>query len=284
VAQFDVAQPQLRIVSVRGIHLAVWEWAGEGPPLFFVHATGFHARCWDAVIRRLPGRRAIAVDLRGHGRSDKPDPPYPWRAFGADVAELAAELEIRGATGVGHSMGGHSLVHSAVLRPQSFASLVLIDPTIFEPRYYGKTPSDSSFIQRRRRYWKSPAEMMESFRTRPPFCAWHPEVLRDYCGYGLLPAGAEFELACPPLVEASIYPQSAARESDLHPELGAVAQPVLVVRGGIPWDPDKFNLNASPTDPELASRFPNGRDLMLTGRSHYIPMESPEWVAEQIER
>jgi pimeloyl-ACP methyl ester carboxylesterase len=282
VPQFDVAEPLLRIVPVRGIHLAVWEWPGEGTPLLFVHATGFHARCWDAVIRRLPGRRAIAVDQRGHGRSDKPEPPYPWREFGTDLAALTATLDLRGAIGIGHSMGGHSLVHATVLRPESFGSLLLIDPTIFPPQHYGRAPADSSFILRRRRYWKSAAEMLERFRERLPFSAWHPEVLRDYCEYGLLPAGAEFELACPPAVEGSIYPQSAAVESDLHAELGTVKQPVLVVRGGIPWRPGEFNLSASPTDPELASRFPNGRDLMLPGRSHYIAMEIPEWVAEQV--
>jgi hypothetical protein len=38
---------------------------------------------------------------------------------------------------------------------------------------------------------------------------------------------------------------------------------------------------ASPTAPDLASRFSNGRDL-LVDYSHFIPMEAPEFVAEQI--
>ncbi|MDR3704023.1 MAG: alpha/beta hydrolase [Candidatus Sulfopaludibacter sp.] len=284
MSQFGVAEPVLRITPIRGIDLAVWEWPGEDPPLLFAHATGFHARCWDAVIRRLPGRRAIAVDLRGHGRSAKPDPPYPWRAFGQDLAEIAALLDVRSAVGIGHSMGGHSIVSSAVLRPETYAALYLIDPTIFPAQRYGSAPFDSSFILRRRRYWSSPAEMFENFSGRSPFAQWQPEVLRDYCEFGLLPAGAEFELACPPLVEASIYPLSVAPESNLHGELETLAQPVVVVRGGIPWTPEKFNLNSSPTDPELASFFPNGRDVPLPGRSHFIPMEIPEWVAGEIEQ
>lgn len=280
--QFGVAAPVLRIVPVRSLDLAVWEWPGEGPPLFFAHATGFHARAWDAVIRRLPGRRALAVDLRGHGRSAKPAPPYPWRAFGQDLAEIAAFLDLRGAIGIGHSMGGHSMVHSAHLRPETYQSLFLIDPTIFPPERYGARPFDSSFILRRRRYWSSPAEMYESFRPRLPFSAWNEEMLRDYCEYGLLPAGEQFELACPPEVEASIYPLSVAPESNLHDEVPGISQPVTVVRGGIPWTAERFNLNSSPTDPNLAARFPRGSDILLTGRSHYIPMEIPEWVAEQI--
>jgi lipase len=282
VPQFGLAQPTLRIVSIRGIELAVWEWPGEGTPLLFAHATGFHARCWDQVIRSLPGRRAIAIDLRGHGHSAKPDPPYPWREFGRDIAEIADLLQVQGAIGVGHSMGGHSIVSSAILRPGLYAAMLLVDPTIFTPELYGATPLESSFILRRRRFWNSPTEMFENFSTRAPFAEWNRDVLRDYCEFGLLPRGSDFELACPPLVEASIYPLSVAPESNLHDEIPSLTQPVVVIRGGIPWKVERFDLNSSPTDPKLASRFPHGRDILLEGRSHYIPMESPEWVAEQI--
>jgi pimeloyl-ACP methyl ester carboxylesterase len=277
-------EPTLRTISIRGVALALWEWPGDGPPLIFAHATGFHARCWDQVIRRLPGRHAYAMDLRGHGRSAKPEPPYPWRAFGRDIAELAELLDISGAIGVGHSMGGHSIVSSALQRPKTYSSLFLIDPTIFAPEVYGRKPLDSSFISRRRRYWNSPSEMFENFKARPPFAQWNPDVLRDYCEFGLLPSGTEFELACPPLVEASIYPLSSAVESNLHAELPNLTQDVVVVRGGIPWRIDRFDLNSSPTDPLLASRLRHATDILREGRSHYIPMETPDWVAEEISK
>ena len=118
---------------MRGVDLAVWDWPGPGRAIFFAHATGFHARCWDELIRALPGHRAIAVDLRGHGRSAKPEPPYGWREFGEDVAEVARLLDVRDAVGVGHSMGGHSIALAAALRPEAFSSLLLVDPTIFAP-------------------------------------------------------------------------------------------------------------------------------------------------------
>jgi lipase len=274
--------PNLTMHSVRGVELAVWEWPGEGPAILLVHATGFHGRVWDEVARRLPGRRAIAVDLRGHGRSGKPAGKYPWSEFGNDVAELAERLELRDAIGAGHSMGGHSVVMCAALRPETFRSLLLIDPVIFAPEVYGRTRDDASYIARRRNDWASPEEMIERFRGRPPFASWRPEVLRDYCRYGLLPEGDRWVLACPPAIEASIYAASNAPEANLHPLLGAVMAPVTVVRGGIPWNLEKFDLAASPTDPALASRFPNGRDVLLEGRSHYIPMESPELVAEML--
>jgi lipase len=256
-------------VPVNPVELAVWNREGEGPPLVFVHATGFHARCWDQVIRRLPGRRVIAPDMRGHGRSAKPAPPYDWMSFARDLVGL----EIEGAIGIGHSMGGHSVAAAAALRPGMFKALFLIDPTIFRREHYGP-PEDWSFIARRRGSWSSPEEMFERFKDRPPFANWDPLVLRDYCDYGVLEDG---RLACPPEIEASIYTQ--ANAPDAWFDVSAVQAPVTILRAGHSWVPGVRHLGASPTDPDLALRFPNARDLVLAGRNHYIPMESPELIA-----
>ena len=69
-----------RIVA-NGIHFCVFEWPGDDDgraPILLLHATGFHARCWDQVIRYLPGRHCYALDTRGHGRTDKVMPANPW--------------------------------------------------------------------------------------------------------------------------------------------------------------------------------------------------------------
>jgi len=275
--------PSLEFVTVDGLRIAVWQWPGEDPPLLFVHATGFHARCWDQVIRTFPGRRVVAPDLRGHGRSDKPEPPYHWRWFSRDVAGVAEQLNLRDAIGIGHSMGGHSVVEAAAMLPAAFSRLLLVDPTIFEAAYYAMPARhDASFIQRRRNQWKSWEEMFERFRNRPPFAQWRPEVLRDYCEFGLLPQGEEFILACPPTVEASIYAASNAPEANLYSLIPQIQQPVTVMRADRLWSLESFDLMASPTAPGLAAHFPRGRDLLLEGRNHYIPMETPEVVAQEI--
>lgn len=65
--------PRLRHLNANGLNLACWEWRaelrGHGPTLLLVHATGFHGRVWDQVIARLPGRHVLAIEQRGHGRS-----------------------------------------------------------------------------------------------------------------------------------------------------------------------------------------------------------------------
>src|SRR5262245_40154150 len=119
--------PALESVEVNGVRLAVWDWDGPDGTLVFVHANGFHGRCWDQVIALLPEYRCLAVELRGHGRSEKLAPPDDWRPFGEDLAALAGAVGLRGAIGVGHSIGGHAAALAAALVPEAFARLVLID-------------------------------------------------------------------------------------------------------------------------------------------------------------
>ena len=277
--------PHLVSIDANGVRLAAWEWPGEGVPLVFVHATSFHGRLWDAVIRQLAGRRAIALEMRGHGRSEKIEPPYDWRWFGRDVAAATEQLALRGAIGIGHSMGGYAIATAAAIRPEAFAELLLVDPTIFPPATYSAAAQpEVSFILRRRNHWKSAHEMFERFHNRQPFAAWQPEVLRDYCEFGVLKNNDGYVLACPPPVEASIYATSKTAEANPYAAVTSIAVPVTVMRAARVRTGDGLDLAASPTAPDLAAKFQHGREIVLEGRSHYIPMEAPDLVAREIAR
>jgi pimeloyl-ACP methyl ester carboxylesterase len=276
--------PELHLVPVNGIEMAAWVWPGADPPILFAHCTGFHGRAWDQIAELFPDRRRIAAEFRGHGRSTKHEPPYPWRQFGADLAALAEAWNLRGALGVGHSMGGHSTVCAASLRPETYSALVLVDPTIFSPDRYGTQPADASFIERRRNVWSSWKEMYDRFAPRPHFSRWRPEALRSYCEFGVLPEGDHFVLACPPHIEASIYFQSKQPASNLYPEIARIEQPVTVIRAGKVRGASEFDLSASPTGIDLASYFPRHRDVLWEDLWHYIPMEAPERVAAEMAR
>jgi len=273
-------------VLVNGVEIVLWEWPGEGRPVLFFHAAGFHARIWDQVIARLPGTQlCYAFDARGHGHSSKPAPPYAWRDFGADAAAMAGWLGLSGALGVGHSLGGHAVTLAAALRPGAFARLLLIDPVIRPKDQYTGPWMAAQFVRKRRNRWTSPEQMFESFVGRPPFDAWDRGVLRDYCQLGLLPDGedygADYILACPPEIEASIYEASPAVDSNIYPEIGTITIPVHVVRAGRFRDPANV-MGSSPTAPDLAASFAHGVDTCLAEHSHFIPMEAPEFTAKLI--
>jgi pimeloyl-ACP methyl ester carboxylesterase len=269
------------LVDVDGGSLAVFEREGAAPPILFAHATGFHARCWNQIIARIPDRRCISFDMRAHGLSFK-KPPYTWRQFGEDSASLVRKLGLHGATGVGHSMGGHSLALAAALVPGAFAELILIDPVIMPRALYTDRPRELHFARKRRNHWKSPHEMFERFQDRPPFKHWDPAVLRDYCDYGLIhdPAGHGYVLACPPEIEASIYEASTLDDANIYDEISRIDAPVTVIRAPR-FMPEEgpMDMAASLTAPDLASHFPQGRDIVVP-HSHFIPMEAPQKVAD----
>lgn len=287
-------------VAGDGVELMAYEWAGDGPPLVFAHATSFHGRCWDEVIRWLPGQRAIAFDLRGHGRADVPSieggkDVYLWEHVADDIVAALHELGVSGAIGVGHSMGGHSVTLAQSKDAELFAGLLLVDPTITKSMGMPGAEADSEsggeqrrggpheFVMRRRNEWKSTDEMFERFRGREPHSRWELAVLRDYCNFGLLPDedGDGFHLACPPIVEATIYEMG---RHDLSSEAAKIELPVRILRAQ-PRDPSNpaAAFSGSPTTPDLVDWFPNAEDFFLPEYTHFIPMEAPALVASHVD-
>lgn len=281
-----------RRIRANGIELACFEWGerGQGPTLLLVHATGFHARCWDPVVARLGDRHVIAVDQRGHGRSEKTEITH-WDVFGRDMAELVRALELVDVVGVGHSMGGHALVDAAAVASERFRRLVLIDPVIAAPDAYGGGGWAIDVLgdalhptARRKRRFASPQAMIERFRDRAPYRVFDPAALEAYCVWGLLPAtdGDGFELACPPEIEAGIYTTSRTN-AGVHESARSLDIPVLILRAKLPpEDRDVMDFSSSPTWPGLVKEFRHGREIFYANRTHFLPQEIPGEVAERI--
>lgn len=283
-----MSAPREHRLSVADGDLCWFEWGApspDQPTILLVHATGFHARCWDQVVAALPaGTHVVAPDLRGHGRSFRPASLGNWAATGDDLLPLIDALAPGPLIGAGHSMGGVCLVRAAAQRPGRFDRLVLIDPVIFAPEYYAQHQQeagdpDDHFVAKRRNHWASAAEMIARFADRHPYSGWDPAVLADYCAYGLLPRpnGDGFELGCPPWLEASAYLGNAAFNP--HAAAATIACPVTVVRARNGTRDGQLDFSLSPTWPGTASAFPRGTDLHWTDQTHFIPMEAPRRIA-----
>lgn len=106
--------------------------SGAGaPPLVLVHGFACAHDDWRAQVAHFSAQHdVVACDLRGHGQT--PGRPHECTIahFGGDVAALAANLELRGAVLVGHSMGCRVVVEAARLDPERVAGLVLIDGSL----------------------------------------------------------------------------------------------------------------------------------------------------------
>ena len=283
-------QPRHSSFDAAAARIAYVEWGGRGAPaVFLVHATGFHARVWDQTVAHLPpDLHVLAVDVQGHGRSEKRGPISDWVAPAQDLAELVEHLNLQGAVGVGHSMGGHNLVQVAAIHPQAFKRLVLVDPVIMAPEVYETAtawpPDKEHPIARRRNHWATWQDMYDAFKDRKPYSLWDPKVLADYCQHGtvLKQDGSGVELACPPSIEASIY--MAATGRNIHHLTQHITIPVDVMRAmqRPPGPRDVTDFSLSPTWEHLAKMFPNGRDFFLPELTHFIPMQDPQLMARMI--
>lgn len=182
-------------------------------------------------------------------------------------------------------MGGYAAALAASIVPEAFSKLLLIDPVVLPETAYQRGPGGDHFARKRKNRWTSADEMFERFRGRSPFNAWDEWVLRDYCDHALQPApdGKGWVLACPPEFEASIYEQSHQPASNIHADIARVDVPVVVLRSARPFrrNDGSMDMLGSPTEPALASKFANGRDVIVP-YSHFIPMEAPAFVAGQI--
>ncbi|MGH9944696.1 MAG: alpha/beta fold hydrolase, partial [Pyrinomonadaceae bacterium] len=119
---------QDRFFDSNGIRIRYRVW-GQGPPVVLIHGFGESLESWDrgGVVRTLsPHFQVIAMDVRGHGRSDK---PHDRRSYGAemsgDVVRLLRHLRITKAHVVGYSMGALVALDFAVLHQEHALSVVL---------------------------------------------------------------------------------------------------------------------------------------------------------------
>ncbi|MFD3619253.1 alpha/beta fold hydrolase [Streptomyces sp. NPDC058676] len=117
---------------------------GEGPMVLLLH--GF-PESWYSWRHQLPalaaaGYRAVAVDVRGYGRSSRPDAveAYGMRHLVADSAAVVEALGERSAVVVGHDWGATIAAHCALLRPDVFRAVGLLSVPYSPPG--GPRPSE----------------------------------------------------------------------------------------------------------------------------------------------
>lgn len=102
----------------------------KAPPIVLIHCFTCAIDWWDEIRPRLErGHRVVAVDLLGHGGSEKPSSGYSIPDQADLVSEALARLGVEDATVVGHSLGGAVSVALAERAPQLVNRLVIIDTT-----------------------------------------------------------------------------------------------------------------------------------------------------------
>ncbi len=116
-----------------------------GVPVVFIHSYAGDSTHWTEQLKHLrKTRRAIALDLRGHGQSQPPaNGDYSIGALEADVTAVVDTLKLDRFVLVGHSMGGPTAIAYAAENPSKVAGLVLVASAAKTPPEMAKEVIDN---------------------------------------------------------------------------------------------------------------------------------------------
>ncbi|GAA3591933.1 alpha/beta hydrolase [Nonomuraea rosea] len=120
-------EPVRAAVTLGGRQLSYLDFGGPGPVLFALHGHFGEARTFAGLARALaPEWRVIALDQRGHGRSDRPA-DFTREGYVQDAAGVLSRLRLGPVTVLGHSLGGVNAYQLAARHPYLVDSLIVED-------------------------------------------------------------------------------------------------------------------------------------------------------------
>jgi 3-oxoadipate enol-lactonase len=240
---------------------------GSGPPLFLIHGIGASRHSWDGLVGHLKSSfRCITYDLRGHGKSPMPEPPYTLDDLVGDLEHLRAELGIAKAHFAGHSLGG--MIGPAYARkyPERVRSLGLYSTAAF------RNEEDSAKVKGvvAAMRAKGVAPVLETLRDRwftPQFAERRPDVIERRM---------QQVIDTDKVVFLSVFDIYA--ETEMAPWLGEIRHPSLVLTG-------ENDGGCNPRlNRQIAAALPDSELVILDGLRHAILLEAPEVVAQPVAR
>ena len=124
-----VDERQIEATGGVRLHVRVWDGAHDRAPFLLVHGLASNARLWDGVAETLAGlgHAVAALDLRGHGRSDKPDDGYDYPTVSDDLAAVTDALGWDRPVLVGQSWGGNVALEHAARWPDAVRGIACVD-------------------------------------------------------------------------------------------------------------------------------------------------------------
>ncbi len=255
-----------------GILLNV-EVSGSGPAIVLLHGFTGSATGWGRFGERLRERlTTVAVDIVGHGQSDKPQEIDHYR-MPRVVADIVTAVRIAGferCAWLGYSMGGRTALHVAAAFPGAVERLVLIGASagIAEADGRAARVADDARLAQRIIDEGVPA-FVDYWESIPLFASQRrlPEETRAAVRAG--------RLGCDPAGLAnSLRGMGTGAQEPLHGRLSEVAMPVLAMAG-------ELDTRYTELAHELAAAIPCGRAAVVPNAGHAAHIENPEWCAAQ---
>ena len=225
-----------------------------GAPLVLVHALGTSMAIWDDLIPLLPpGLRILRFDLRGHGQSDVPAPPYSMGSLIRDTERLMDHFALKDAVILGLSIGGLLAQGLAIKRLDLIRAMVL---------------SNTAAKIGRPEHWQGRIDQVRTGGLDSIADATMERWLgRNWRGHPALPRLRAQLTATKP--DGWIGCAQAIAGTDFYETTATLTLPTLAIAGA--------NDNSTPPDlvRETADLVLGSRFALIRGAGHLPPVEKP---------
>jgi pimeloyl-ACP methyl ester carboxylesterase len=235
----------------------------RGEPILFLHGWPDSWFSFSRVLPLLPPRyRALAVDQRGFGDSERPDSGYRIADLASDAAAFLDALGVQRATVVGHSMGTFVSRRLAEVHPERVARLVLIG-TAFSPDNAVTREVRASLIGLED---PVPTEFARQFQASTVYAPVRPDFFE-----GLIAESVKL----PARLWRAVFDGIMAFD-DVN-RLGEIAVPTLLLWG------ERDALFPREDQQRLAARIPSARLKTYPDTGHCPNWEIPDTVAADLD-
>jgi pimeloyl-ACP methyl ester carboxylesterase len=236
-----------------------------GVPLVFIHGVGDSIDSWNNVIALLPQDRPfVTYDLRGHGQSERVQPPYSIDDFVQDFVELIQRLGYGQVDVAGYSLGGLIAQGLAIYKPERIRRLIAVGSVA------DRTAEERARVLSR----------LAEVETAGPLAVAIQSVDRWYTPQYLAanPAARQQTIdkmaALDPACYAAAYRVLAT--TDFAKQLSQVSAPTLAIAG-------EGDVGSPPHMSEyIANAVENGRCVVIPGVKHNILQETAVLTAKEI--
>jgi pimeloyl-ACP methyl ester carboxylesterase len=245
-------------INASGTEIALRRWDGNGPPLLLIHGIGSSSASWESLAPALTRAfTPIAIDLRGHGDSAKPESGYLYDDYIADIDAVINALGMDRPLVIGHSLGGILALWWAAHHPGRAAALIVVDSPLRSGQAF--MPAFDQWLQ-----WNAmaPNDLAAIYLQEHP--DWSPETARRRAQVMTSTARGVFE---------ELRADSLAHDGvDRIAELTGITSPILFIHG----DPAAGS-QVHPNDlASLVERLPNVTIAGIEGAGHALHRERPE--------
>lgn len=263
----------MRVEIEPGFGLNIERW-GNGAPLVLLHGFTGSAQAWSPLREMLArGFALIAIDIVGHGLSDKPAEldHYLLPRAAADVVRAVQQTGISRCAWLGYSMGGRLALRVATDFPQAVERLALI----------GASPGLASAEERAARVASDEGLAQNIERDGVEAFIDHWENIPLFASQRLLPAERQASIRAgrlrndPVGLASSLRGMGTGTQEPLHTRLGSLPMPVLALAG-------EFDAKYTAIANEMAAAIPNARAFIVPRAGHAAHTENPEFCGDKI--